>query len=805
MSDEAPGQHSAIRTGREIALFVVGYAAALLYARSLIFGEGILPAFWAPDAVLLCALLLSARRRWWVYLLLAFSIRLGLGAAWPSPLDRQLWTFLNDALKALLAASCLRYLKPKGSWLSSAADFAVFIFFAVFTVPAMSALGGVAIRHDWGARFWPTWTGWFLGDALANLLLTPLILSLAAWPSLAAGAPASRGSWRRSLEAGVLLVGLVVSGAWAFGERASGPALTLLMCLPFPFLLWAATRFGVRGTSGALSLFAFSSVWVVAHSPAPAGLRAELLSLQLFLSIVGSSLLFVAVVLDERREVQETLRATQGRLVQAEAMSLLMSAHVGLDGRWLQVPRRLADLLGYKRRELLASRSHDLTHPEDLARELRELDRLVRGEIPSYQVEKRFLKADGTPVWVYLTRTLVRDEEGRPTQFLDHVADINERKLSEAALRSSEAQLRLFAEHSPAAVALLDSELRFVVASRRFRTNFLDESSSPVGRRYDEALVDFPRAWPHALRGALEGDVEFREEDSFTRADGTVEFLRWEIRPAEPSAIRGFGALLFAEMTTDRHRAERALDDLRHQLTHLTRVTTLGELSGAIAHELNQPLAAILANAQAAQRFLALGRDGVTEVAAILEDIVTDDLRASEVIRKLRNLLRKGESDFQSLDLNDVVREVLELARGDLVTRNVVVVRELAQDLPHVRGDRVQLQQVLLNLVLNACEAMGAQERGERKLRIATHGEPYGNVVAAVQDSGPGVPFDMRDRVFEPFQTSKSSGLGLGLAICRTLVMSHGGRVWVGEGESGGALFQISLPSGDGRSAPPSE
>src|SRR4051812_3665527 len=305
MSVQAPEQPSAIRTAREIALFAVGYAAALVFSRSLIFGAGTLPAFWAPDAVLLCALLLSPRRRWWVYLLVALSIRLGLSVSYPSPVSRQLWSFLNDGLKALLAASCLRHLKPKGSWLSSAADFAVFIFFAVLTVPAMSALGGVAIRHDWGPRFWPTWTGWFLGDALANLLLAPLILSLAAWPSLAGRAPGSRVPWQRSLEAGALLVGLVVSGAWAFGEAASGPTLTLLKVLPFPFLLWAATRFGVRGTSGALFLFALSSVWVVAHSATAAGLHVELLSLQLFLSVVGSSLLFVAVVLDERREVQE--------------------------------------------------------------------------------------------------------------------------------------------------------------------------------------------------------------------------------------------------------------------------------------------------------------------------------------------------------------------------------------------------------------------------------------------------------------------------------------------------------------------
>ena len=211
--------------------------------------------------------------------------------------------FLNDGLKALIAASCLRHLKPKGSWLSSAADFAVFIFFAVITVPAMSALGGVAIRHDWGDRSgrpgrdgsWamPWRTSFWLRSSSRWPRRRPS--PGARPPREDPGSDRSSGSApRRPRRFGGLGV--------RRGDFRSDPAL--LKVLPFPFLLWAAARFGVPGTSGALSLFAFSNVWVVAHSPAPGGLRAEVLALQLFLSVVGSSLLFVAVVLDERRHVQ---------------------------------------------------------------------------------------------------------------------------------------------------------------------------------------------------------------------------------------------------------------------------------------------------------------------------------------------------------------------------------------------------------------------------------------------------------------------------------------------------------------------
>ncbi|HMF08524.1 MAG TPA: ATP-binding protein, partial [Thermoanaerobaculia bacterium] len=177
-----------------------------------------------------------------------------------------------------------------------------------------------------------------------------------------------------------------------------------------------------------------------------------------------------------------------------------------------------------------------------------------------------------------------------------------------------------------------------------------------------------------------------------------------------------------------------------------------------------------------------------------LEDIVADDLRARDVIQSLRRLLRKEKSEFLAVDLNMLIREVLDLAQSDLITKNVTVLRQLARDLPPIRGDRVQIQQVLLNLIVNACEAMAAGRSDNRKLRILTDVGENDTVHLEVRDSGPGVAPEMRDRIFDPFLTTKNMGLGLGLTICRSLVAAHGGSLWHTPNEAGGASFHVALP-----------
>jgi len=244
---------------------------------------------------------------------------------------------------------------------------------------------------------------------------------------------------------------------------------------------------------------------------------------------------------------------------------------------------------------------------------------------------------------------------------------------------------------------------------------------------------------------------------------------------------------------SDRKRAELNIAAQQRQLAHLNRVATMGELSGAIAHELSQPLTAILTNAQAARRLIAQSPPDLSEVRAALEDIVANDKRAGVVIERLRALLKKDSSSFEPLDLNVVAREVLDLAHSDLVARRVTVTTRLDPTLGPVRGDRIQIQQVLLNLLLNAAEAMNTTALGQRQLLVTTRPED-GFAEISVSDRGVGIPEERLDAIFEPFVTFRDQGLGLGLAISRSIIVAHGGRITAENNPGGGSTFRCFLP-----------
>ena len=239
--------------------------------------------------------------------------------------------------------------------------------------------------------------------------------------------------------------------------------------------------------------------------------------------------------------------------------------------------------------------------------------------------------------------------------------------------------------------------------------------------------------------------------------------------------------------------AERESGRLRQELAHIGRVSALGELTGSLAHELNQPLTAILNNAEVAQQHVEAETIDVAKLQDILSDIVADDKRAAGVIRRLRTMLKKGELEHVPLDVNDVVREVIDLVRNDTILRDIPVRLDLAVGLPTVRGDRPQLQQVVLNVVLNGLEATSASNGHARGLviRTSTDGE---NVVVAVEDSGPGIDMADLDRLFEPLYTTKPEGLGMGLSIARTIVGAHGGELRASNNLAGGATFAFTLP-----------
>jgi C4-dicarboxylate-specific signal transduction histidine kinase len=260
-------------------------------------------------------------------------------------------------------------------------------------------------------------------------------------------------------------------------------------------------------------------------------------------------------------------------------------------------------------------------------------------------------------------------------------------------------------------------------------------------------------------------------------------------RSAAGGAVRIYGVL---RDITQQKRAELEAHELRGNLTHLARVNTLGALSGSLAHELNQPLGIILSNAQAAQELLAQSPPDIAEVQAILSDIVAADRRAGDVIERLRALLKRGQVSLHPESLNSVIEEVLQLAQADLIGRGVIVVCELAPELPKIAGDRVQLHQLVLNLLLNGADAMINNPPGTRRLHFRTLSS-QGRVRVSVRDEGAGLPADT-ERLFQAFYTTKSHGLGLGLAICRSITAAHGGLIWAESHPEGGAIFHFELP-----------
>ena len=240
--------------------------------------------------------------------------------------------------------------------------------------------------------------------------------------------------------------------------------------------------------------------------------------------------------------------------------------------------------------------------------------------------------------------------------------------------------------------------------------------------------------------------------------------------------------------------AELALRSSQDQLAHLARVTALGELTASIAHEVNQPLAAIVANTDASLRWLAAAPPNVEEARNAVEDVAKDGSRASALIQRVRAMVRKGPPQISPIDVNEAIQEIVALAHAEADRRRAILETELSSELPPVFGDRVQVQQVILNLILNALEATSDRPAGQRRIVIKTAPHAPSEVAISVHDSGKGLPDDI-DRVFETFYTTKPDGMGMGLSISRSIIRGHGGRFWATRNHPQGAVFHFTLPT----------
>jgi PAS domain S-box-containing protein len=372
-------------------------------------------------------------------------------------------------------------------------------------------------------------------------------------------------------------------------------------------------------------------------------------------------------------------------------------------------------------------------------------------------------------------------------------------KETEEALHESQKRYRMATEAGRVGVWDLNLETGEFYVDPRIKA-LLGFREEDIGNHLDDWTR---RLHPKDLDSAtavaqahIRGETSFYEfEHRMLHKDGSI---RWFLargrlpRRSDGAALHMLGT--YTEIT-ERKEAELQVERQRNELAHLSRVTMLGTLSGALAHELNQPLMAILSNAQAAQRFLARDAANLNEVRDILKDIIQDNRRATEVIQRLRLLLGKGETQHQSMDLNEVVQDALKLVRSDLVNNRVTAQSELMSELPAVSGDRVQIQQVLLNLVMNACNAMANSASTERSLVVRTallNGE---RICVSIQDRGTGIPPENLERIFDPFFTTRPHGMGFGLTICRAIITAHGGKLWAENNCDGGASFHFTLPA----------
>jgi signal transduction histidine kinase len=301
----------------------------------------------------------------------------------------------------------------------------------------------------------------------------------------------------------------------------------------------------------------------------------------------------------------------------------------------------------------------------------------------------------------------------------------------------------------------------------------VEASIESAAQRGEDLWIDFRVVLPHDEVGWIHARGHPRFDDH-----------------GKPIRLSG----IFADITS-RKAAEAEAQVQRAEIAHLMRVSVMGELSGAIAHELNQPLTAILANAQTARLLMRAASPDVGMVSEILDDIVHEDHRANEVIQRLRGLMRKGERKSEPIDLNTLIESTLQLLHSELIARGVRADVELAYGLPQISGDSVQLQQVLLNLAINAMDAMSSTEPAQRQITLKTRHNGNGTVEAAVADRGRGLTSEERDRLFQPFFTTKEHGLGLGLSICSTIVKSHGGDLRIDNDAGGGAVAVLTLPS----------
>jgi PAS domain S-box-containing protein len=495
------------------------------------------------------------------------------------------------------------------------------------------------------------------------------------------------------------------------------------------------------------------------------------------------------------RELYASLLSSEDRLrrvidtIPAHAWSALPDGSVDF------VNKRFLEFAGRSREDLLGWGWSSVVHPDDLPRFVDQWHTAVATGQP-VESQARVLRADGEYRWLLIRNVPLRDELGNIVNWYGSAIDIEERYRAEEALRRSEAYLHEAQRVShtgswrhdlSSGVVTTSPELLRIWGIDRDEVALTTESFFERLHPEDRPIVE------QAYGAARLEKAEFQSDFRIVLPDGAVKNIHTVGHPILNQSGDLVEFVGTAMDVTDRKQAEEALRQAQADLAHVSRVTTLGEMAASIAHEVDQPLSGVVINANACLRFLSGATPNLVEVRDGLQAIARDGRRAADVIARIRALARRTVTEKEPLDIDEVIREVVALAEEEARRTRARLRTELAGNLPRVLGDRVQLQQVVLNLLLNGLEAMHAVVGRPRELVISTQREAADRVRVVVRDSGSGIDPQLADRMFEAFHSTKRGGLGMGLSISRTIVEQHGGRLWAVPNDGPGTTFQFTV------------
>jgi PAS domain S-box-containing protein len=783
-----------------LGLFVGAYVLGAGVAQTLAIVPGTGISIWPPSGLFIATLLCSPRHSWTWWVLGGCLAEMVSNSLWfHSPTAAALLIYAGNALEAVLGAWLVTWACGRPVRLETLREVLALVVLGAGVAPVAAATVGSAALAWFGVKaqtFTAAWPLFWLGDATGALIVAPL--ALVVFQNWGGRARLSTARW---IEAGVLgLIFLVIAAL-----SLSGHLTTAYVVMP-P-LLWAAVRFEFKGAAVALALLALITVVFTISGASqfvgdPESQRQMQVELQLFLAISAFSVLIVAAISRQHQQALITLSDSERELSQLVDMVPSHVWRLTPDGEPAFFNKRMVDFLGMSvgdmdkpgmsRLEVLS----ELVHPEDAAGFTDALGRSLRTGA-EFSMRYRLRRADGVYRWMSSRAEPMRGQHGRTTQWYGLCHDIDDQMRLYSDIEEREAKIRRLVDSDIIGIVIWDLDGRLVDANDAFLQMVqCDRDDLRAGLRWFDMT---PPEWQavHAREEAEEleatGKMKAREKEFF-RKDGTRVPVLIGAACFEGQSRQGVAYIL--DLTERKRaeaaqiRAEEALRQASEELAEATQSARLAELSASIAHEVNQPLAAIVANSNACHRWLSAEPPNIERAKLTAERIVRDANSAAEVVSRIRALFRQSPDARAPAALDAVVREVRDLTAEAAARAGVRLEVDVEDALPPIPLDRVQIQQVLVNLVRNGIEAM-AGATGDRLLRIRAR-RADDAIRIEVSDAGPGLAFP--ERVFQPFFTTKPQGMGMGLAICRSIVEAHGGRLWAEAAVPHGTTFVISLP-----------